>query len=96
MAPRLTTPPQDDRNIVKRWSDLAEQHGLDLVVCVAAMLLFFLIYTGSGLVAGGKLFEAVFGLPYLGAVAVGTLAILVYTAWGAFSPYPGQTSSKGS
>ncbi len=33
---RLTTPPQDDRNIVRRWSELAEQHGLDLVVCVAA------------------------------------------------------------
>ena len=33
---RLTTPPQDDRNIVKRWSDLAEEHNLDLVVCVAA------------------------------------------------------------
>jgi len=33
---RLTTPPQDDRNVVKRWSELAEQHGLDLVVCVAA------------------------------------------------------------
>ena len=35
-ATRLTTPPQDDRNIVKRWSELAEQHDLDLVVCVAA------------------------------------------------------------
>jgi tRNA 2-thiouridine synthesizing protein D len=35
-ATRLTTPPQDDRNIVKRWSELAEQHNLDLVVCVAA------------------------------------------------------------
>ncbi len=33
---RLTTPPQDDRNIVRRWSELAEQHGLDLVVCIAA------------------------------------------------------------
>ncbi len=33
---RLTTPPQDDRNIVARWSELAEKHGLDLVVCVAA------------------------------------------------------------
>ena len=30
---RLTVPPQDDRNIVKRWSELAEKHGLDLVVC---------------------------------------------------------------
>lgn len=33
---RLTTPPQDDRNIVSRWSQLAEQYKLDLVVCVAA------------------------------------------------------------
>ena len=33
---RLTTPPQDDRNIVNRWVELGEKHGLDLVVCVAA------------------------------------------------------------
>ncbi len=35
-ATRLTTPPQDDRNVVNRWSELAAQHNLDLVVCVAA------------------------------------------------------------
>ncbi len=35
---RLTEPPQDDRHIVQRWSRLAEQHGVDLVVCVAAAL----------------------------------------------------------
>lgn len=33
---RLTTPPQDDRHVVERWSELASRHGLDLVVCVAA------------------------------------------------------------
>lgn len=33
---RLTVPPQDDRNIVRRWSELAAQHKLDLVVCIAA------------------------------------------------------------
>lgn len=33
---RLSTPPQDDRNIVNRWSELAEKHKLDLVLCVAA------------------------------------------------------------
>ena len=33
---RFTTPPQDDRNVITRWSGLAEEHGLDLVVCVAA------------------------------------------------------------
>jgi len=37
-ATRLTEPPQDDRNIVKRWSQLAQEHGIDLVVCVAAAL----------------------------------------------------------
>ena len=35
---RLTEPPQDDRNIVARWSKLAAEHGVDLVVCVAAAL----------------------------------------------------------
>jgi tRNA 2-thiouridine synthesizing protein D len=35
-ATRLTTPPQDDRNITNRWSKLAEEHKLDMVVCVAA------------------------------------------------------------
>jgi tRNA 2-thiouridine synthesizing protein D len=33
---RLTVPPQDDRNVVKRWSELAAEHKLDLVVCIAA------------------------------------------------------------
>jgi len=33
---RLTVPPQDDRNIQKNWTELADQHGLDLVVCIAA------------------------------------------------------------
>lgn len=37
-ASKLTQPPQDDRNIVNRWSKLAEEHGVDLVVCVAAAL----------------------------------------------------------
>ncbi len=32
----LSVPPQDDRNLTKEWSELAEKHGLDLVVCVAA------------------------------------------------------------
>ena len=33
---RLATPPQDDRRITERWSQLAGEHNLDLVVCVAA------------------------------------------------------------
>jgi tRNA 2-thiouridine synthesizing protein D len=37
-ATKLTEPPQDDRHIVNRWSKLGAEHGIDLVVCVAAAL----------------------------------------------------------
>ncbi len=33
---RLTTPPQDDRHIQKRWTALAQANNVDLVICVAA------------------------------------------------------------
>lgn len=33
---RLATPPQDDRHIQKRWTELAKEKQLDLVLCVAA------------------------------------------------------------
>ena len=33
---RFTVPPQDDRNLQKLWSELAEEHKLDMVVCIAA------------------------------------------------------------
>jgi tRNA 2-thiouridine synthesizing protein D len=33
---RLAVPPADDRNVQKSWSELAEKHGLDLVICIAA------------------------------------------------------------
>ncbi len=29
-------PPQDDRNIYKRWTELGTEHGLDIVACIAA------------------------------------------------------------
>jgi sodium/proline symporter len=58
--------------------------GLIRIVSALFILLFFLFYTSSGLVAGGKLFESVFGLPYVWAVAAGTLTIILYTAFGGF------------
>jgi tRNA 2-thiouridine synthesizing protein D len=33
---RLSVPPQDDRNVSERWSQLAQQHKLELILCVAA------------------------------------------------------------
>lgn len=54
------------------------------VISAFFILLFFLFYTSSGLVAGGKLFETVFGLNYSTAVIVGTLAVVSYTFFGGF------------
>ncbi|WFB36514.1 sodium/proline symporter PutP [Kiritimatiellota bacterium B12222] len=58
-------------------------HALRLV-SAAFILFFFLFYTASGLVAGGKLFETVFGVPYPLAVCIGTFAIISYTILGGF------------
>jgi len=37
-ANKLSEPQSDDRNLVKMWGALAAEHGVDLVVCVAAAL----------------------------------------------------------
>lgn len=37
-ANKLSAPQADDRNVVKRWSELAKEKDVDLVVCVAAGL----------------------------------------------------------
>ena len=48
------------------------------------ILMFFLIYTASGFVAGAKLFESIFGLPYHSALLIGVAVIIAYTALGGF------------
>lgn len=48
------------------------------------ILIFFLIYTSSGFVAGGKLFETVFGLEYTTAMLLGALVVVFYTFLGGF------------
>jgi len=54
------------------------------IIAAFFILLFFLFYTSSGLVAGGKLFETVFGLDYSIAVIVGTVCVVSYTLFGGF------------
>ncbi|WP_202710630.1 sodium/proline symporter PutP [Sporosalibacterium faouarense] len=48
------------------------------------IILFFLFYTSSGLVAGGKLFNVVFGMNYTVALTLGALVIIAYTFFGGF------------
>jgi len=54
------------------------------IVSGICILVFFTFYTSSGLVAGGKLFESVFGMPYLWAVSAGGAAVVLYTFFGGF------------
>ncbi|WP_237060005.1 sodium/proline symporter PutP [Microbulbifer sediminum] len=53
-------------------------------VCAFFILLFFLFYVASGLIAGGKLFETVFGWDYKWAVLIGAAAVISYTLFGGF------------
>jgi len=62
----------------------ADRSGILRMLCASFILIFFTFYTSSGLVAGGKLFEAVFGLPYGWAVAVGGVTVIAYTFVGGF------------
>ena len=62
----------------------ADPYGLLRLLGAAVVLLFFTFYTASGLVAGGKLFETVFNLPYAWAVSAGAAAVLAYTFIGGF------------
>ncbi|UJF25248.1 sodium/proline symporter PutP [Suttonella sp. R2A3] len=54
------------------------------VVLSLAILFFFAFYTASGFVAGGKLFEVLFGLDYHIAITVGALVVLSYTFLGGY------------
>jgi tRNA 2-thiouridine synthesizing protein D len=37
-ANRLSSPPQDEPDISRRWSEFGQQHQVDLVICVASAL----------------------------------------------------------
>ncbi|WP_425061433.1 sodium/proline symporter PutP [Sporomusa carbonis] len=54
------------------------------IISAIFILIFFLIYTSSGFVAGGKLFHAVFGLPYVAAMVLGAFVVVSYTFMGGF------------
>ncbi|MEH6650345.1 MAG: sodium/proline symporter PutP [Motiliproteus sp.] len=65
----------------KRFED--HSHSLRVISAIF-VLIFFLFYTSSGLVAGGKLFETVFGFDYTLAVIVGAIAVISYTLFGGY------------
>ena len=54
------------------------------VISALFILVFFLFYTASGLVAGAKLFEGTFGMDYHTSLIIGAGIIVAYTFLGGF------------
>lgn len=54
------------------------------VLSALVILVFFAIYAASGIVAGARLFESVFAVPYGTALWVGAAATIAYTVVGGF------------
>ena len=54
------------------------------ILSAVVILVFFAIYSASGIVAGARLFESVFGVPYAQALWVGAAATILYTMVGGF------------
>jgi sodium/proline symporter len=87
VAPRLRVYSQlagDSLTLPQYFSNRFDDKVAIRVIAAFFILLFFLFYTSSGLVAGGKLFETVFGMDYTIAVSVGAIAVVSYTFFGGF------------
>lgn len=54
------------------------------ILSAVIFLLFFAIYCASGVVAGARVFENLFGLPYHEAIWYGAIATILYTFIGGF------------
>lgn len=55
-----------------------------LAISAIIIVIFFVPYTASGFAACGKLFGTLFGVPYLPAMIVSAIIIVLYTALGGF------------
>jgi sodium/proline symporter len=66
----------------KRFKD---KSGLLRILSALFILVFFLIYTSSGFVAGAKLFREVFAISYSSALLIGVCIIITYTFLGGFN-----------
>lgn len=66
----------------KRFND--DNHQLRVITAVV-ILLFYTLYTSSGLVGGAKLFQATFGMDYGVALLVGSFIIVSYTFLGGYN-----------
>ncbi|QIM68202.1 sodium/proline symporter PutP [Basfia succiniciproducens] len=65
-------------------SRFGTSHNLLKIISASIILVFFTIYCSSGVVAGAKLFQNLFDIPYATALWYGALATIAYTFIGGF------------
>ncbi|MDL1912987.1 MAG: sodium/proline symporter PutP [Bergeyella sp.] len=88
VAPRLRIYSEVAQNAItipvffeNRFKD--DTHILKFISSVI-ILVFFTLYTSSGMVAGGKLFESAFGLDYTSGIWITSTVVVLYTFLGGF------------
>ncbi|WP_188206112.1 sodium/proline symporter PutP [Alkalibacillus aidingensis] len=83
---RVYTQYSNDSITLPEFLENRFQDGSSLIRVIAAafILIFFLFYTASGLVAGAKLFEGTFDFDYQNALILGAIIIVAYTFLGGF------------
>lgn len=88
VAPRLRvyTAMADDAITIPDYFDKRFQDRSRLLRIISSLVIvvFFTLYTSSGLVAGGKLFESAFGLDYAWGLWITAGVVLAYTMVGGF------------
>ncbi|GAA4868808.1 sodium/proline symporter PutP [Luteimonas vadosa] len=72
-------------------------HGRTLrVLSALVILVFFAVYCASGVVAGARLFESVFGMPYAEAIWWGAAVTILYTLVGGFLAVSWTDTAQGT
>ncbi|WP_129669476.1 sodium/proline symporter PutP [Phytoactinopolyspora endophytica] len=88
VAPRLRTYTERAKDAVSLSAYLEERFEdrtrMLRIVSAAVIVVFFTVYVASGLVAGGVLFEEMFGMNFELAVTISAAVIVVYTFLGGF------------
>lgn len=88
VAPKLrvfTEMANDSLTIPEFFSQrFALDKGSARLIAAIVIILFFTVYTASGLVAGGKLFESAFGVNYVWGIVTTVGIVVVYTILGGF------------
>ncbi|MGA9659211.1 MAG: sodium/proline symporter PutP [Asticcacaulis sp.] len=88
VAPRLRvyTEIANDAITIPDFFEKRFQDHSHLLRTISALIIviFFTLYTSAGIVAGGKLFEASFGIDYTTGLFITAVAVLAYTLFGGF------------